>query len=393
VLCAGSFAASEITPPEPGLAAGLVARVTLHSRPADRRGMMEPMRSALRLGFGALLLAVPLHAQAAPPDPEATRRPNRLFRAEAPIEVTLAADFRDVFRDRDTVALERKPATISFPSDSGPMTLPVELGTRGHFRLRSSTCEFPPLKVFFDKEKVRRTPFGGNGSLKLVTHCGRATRYEQNVLLEHAIYRAYNRLTDLSHRSRLARVTYADTKDPARTITRYGFFLEDDDEMARRNGGQILPMVGGGLDEMDPAQLDLVAVFQYLIGNTDWSVIMIHNIRLVQVEGHPYFLPVAYDFDWSGVVNASYARPDPQLGTRTVRDRIYRGACRPLSELGPTLARIMERRDSIRDAFATVPDLEPKRLEDVLRYLDDGFRTIARLDDFRHEQERACARG
>jgi hypothetical protein len=234
--------------------------------------------------------------------------------------------------------------------------------------------------------------FGGNGSLKLVTHCGKAERYQQNVLLEHGIYRAYNRLTDASFLSRLAKVTYADTRDPARTVARYGIFLEDDDEMARRNGGKILPMVGGGLDEMDPAQLDLVTLFQYLIGNTDWSVIMIHNIRLIQVEGSPYFVPVAYDFDWSGVVNATYARPDPKLGTRHVRERVYRGACRPVDSLAPTVARIMAARAAIRDAFTTLPEVEPKRLEDVLRYLDEGFRTLERPRDLKHEMSRACAR-
>jgi hypothetical protein len=334
-----------------------------------------------------------LSAQAPPPESEAPRRPARLFRETATIDVTLSADFREVFRDRDTTIVHRKPATLAFESDSGLITLPVELATRGHFRLRPSACEFPPLKVFFNKETTRRTPFGGNGSLKLITHCNKAPRYEQNVLVEHAVYRAYNRLTPLSHRSRLARITYRDTADSSRTLTRYGFFLEDDDDVARRNGGTILPMIGGDLSEMDPAQLDLLTVFQYLIGNTDWSVIMIHNIRLVQVEGHPYFLPVAYDFDWSGVVNASYARPDARLGTRTVRDRMYRGACRQMGELAPTLARIMEQRDSIRDAFASVPGLDPKRRDDVLDYLEDGFRMLSRPQDFKHEQGHACARG
>jgi hypothetical protein len=357
--------------------------------------MCTAHRRASRFAAGLLLTLLPsvLAAQSPAPEPDAPRRPARLFRSEAPIVVTLAADFRELFRDRDTLTVRRDSAAITFAGDTGSITLPVQLSTRGHFRLRSSTCDFPPLKVYFDKEKVRRTPFGGNGSLKLVTHCGKGERYEQNLLVEHGIYRAYNRLTDISFRSRLAKVTYADTKDPARTVTRYGFFLEDDDEMARRSGGKLLPVVGAGLDEMDPAQLDLVAVFQYLVGNTDWSVVMIHNIRLVQVEGHPYFLPVAYDFDWSGVVNATYARPDARLGTKTVRQRVYRGACRPVEELQPTLAKVMERRDSIRDAFATIPDLEPKRLKDVLDYLEDGFRMIARPQEFKHEQGHACARG
>ena len=353
----------------------------------------RPAKPLLLALAHALVLGVPAAAQAPPPESDAPRRPARLFRDEAPLVLTIAADFREIFRDRDTMTVELDSATLTFSADSGPLVLPIQLATRGHFRLRPGSCEFPPLRVFFNKETTKRTPFSGNGALKLITHCAKGTRYEQNLLLEHGIYRAYNRLTPLSHRSRLARITYLDTRDSARTLTRYGFFLEDDDDVARRNGGKILPMVGGDMDEMDPAQLDLVSVFQYLIGNTDWSVMMIHNIRLVQVEGHPYFLPVAYDFDWSGVVNAPYARPDARLGTKTVRDRIYRGACRPMEQLAPALARIMERRDSIRDAFATLPDLEPKRLSDVLRYLDDGFQMIGRPQDFKHEQGHACARG
>ncbi len=354
------------------------------------RAMHRPSTRPLLVAL--VVLPAALGAQAPPPESEAPRRPARLFRDEAPLAITITADFRELFRDRDTLKVRLDSATITFPDETGPVTLPVQLGTRGHFRLRSSTCEFPPIRVFFDKEGVKKTLFGGDASLKLVTHCNKAARYEQNLLLEHGIYRAYNRLAELSHRSRLARVTYADTKDPSRTITRYGFFLEDDDDMARRNGGKLLPMVGGGMDEMDPAQLDLVTVFQYLMGNTDWSVVMIHNIRLVQVEGHPFFLPVAYDFDWSGVVNAPYARPDPKLGTKTVRERVYRGMCRPMEDLEPTLAKVMERREAIRDAFATLPDLETKRLEDVLRYLDEGFRMIGRPQDFKHEQGKACAR-
>ncbi len=353
---------------------------------AMHRPTIRPLLVAL------LVLPAALGAQGPAPESEAPRRPARLFRDEAPLAITLASNFRELFRDRDTLTVRRDSATITFPGEAGPVTLPVQLATRGHFRLRSSSCEFPPIRVFFEKESVKKTLFGGDASLKLVTHCNRAERYEQNLLLEHGIYRAYNRLTELSHRSRLARVTYADTKDPSRSITRYGFFLEDDDDMARRNGGQLLPIVGGEMHEMDPAQLDLVTVFQYLIGNTDWSVVMIHNIRLVQVEGHPFFLPVAYDFDWSGVVNAPYARPDQKLGTKRVRERVYRGMCRPMEELEPTLAKIMERRDTIRDAFATLPDLDPKRLEDVLRYLDEGFRTIGRPQDFKYEQGNACAR-
>lgn len=340
--------------------------------------------------LGASVTPSPASAQAA--TEAAAKAPRRLFRDDAPLTLTLSADFRAVFSKRDTVNPPRTPAQLSFPGDSGPATVPVELSTRGHFRLKPSTCGFAPLKVHFPKERLKGTVFAGEGSLKLVTHCEKGSRYEQNLLVEYGTYRAYNRLTDLSHRARLARITYADTRDSSRTITRYGFFLEDDKDMAARNGGRVLEHAGGSYSEMDSAQMDLLGVFEWLIGNTDWSVVMNHNIRLLQFEGRASLYPVAYDFDFSGLVNAPYARPDGRLPIKNVRQRLYRGMCRPLEAMTPTLERFVAQEQAIYDAYRTVPGLDPKRLKEVVDYLKDGFAVLAKPRDFMPEQDYTCAR-
>lgn len=353
---------------------------------------------ALQLAVPLVIGERPLLAQGAADarvgeaEAEVAHRARRLFREDAPLALTIGADFRAVFAHRDTLKPPRSPATLTFAGDSGPMVVPIELATRGHFRLRPSVCAFPPLKLYLPKQQLKGTAFAGNGSLKLVTHCGKQPRSEQNLLIEYAIYRAYNRLTDLSHRARLARVTYADTRDSTKTLTRYGFLLEDDKDLAARNGGSLFEQVGASYSEMDSAQMDLVGIFEYLIGNTDWSVIMRHNVRLVQVPGRPVLYPVAYDFDFSGLVDAGYATPDPRMPIKSVRERLYRGMCRSLDQLAPTLSRVMAAKDSIREAFATVPDLDPKRLKDVLSYLDEGFRTIGVPKSFMAEEEYVCSK-
>ena len=321
-----------------------------------------------------------------------TRAPHRLFRDEAPLVLTLAADFRTLFSSRDTVHPHREPARLTFPSDSGPLTVPVELTTRGHFRLKSSICGFAPLKVYFPKDRLKGTVFGGQGSLKLVTHCDKGGKYEQNLLIESGIYRAYNQLTDMSHRVRLAHITYADTRDSTKTITRYGFFLESDKDMAERSGGRVLEGGGGSYSEMDSAQTDLMTVFEWLIGNTDWSIVMNHNVRLVQIEGNQWLFPVAYDFDFSGLVGAPYAVPDARLPIKRVYQRLYRGMCRPLAVMAPTLARFMAKQDAIYAAFRSLPDLDPKRLKEATDYLKDGFAVLAKPKDFMPEQDYSCAR-
>ena len=80
-----------------------------------------------------------------------------------------------------------------------------------------------------------------------------------------------------------------------------------------------------------------LAVFQYLIGNTDWSVKALHNIKLLSVPGSAP-IAVPYDFDYSGLVNASYAVPPAHLPLSSVTERYYNGHCRPEQEILSILA-------------------------------------------------------
>jgi hypothetical protein len=163
--------------------------------------------------------------------------------------------------------------------------------------------------------------------------------------------------------------------------------------MAKRNGGKLIMQTGGRLSDMEPGLLDLVGMFEYMIGNTDWSVYAIHNIRLVEVpDMGGFYLPVAYDFDFSGLVNAPYAIPDERLPIRRVRQRLYRGACRKVEEIEPTLALYRSKRDSIEAVFSAIEGLEPNRLKDVKEYLGEFFDEIKDQKTFKRVLEYPCSR-
>jgi hypothetical protein len=318
-------------------------------------------------------------------------QPERLFRSRETLAFTIKAPFKTLFKDRDTTDEQATPGVITVAGEDAKQ-IPVTLSTRGHFRLKRTTCAFPPLKVKFDKEAAKGTVFSSQGSIKLGTHCQTGTSYEQNVLVEEAIYRAYNLLTSFSHLSRLAKVTYYDTEDTTKTVTRFGFFLEDDEEMAKRNGGKLIMQMGGHLSDMEPALLDLVGMFEYMVGNTDWSVFAIHNIRLVEVPDQGgFYVPVAYDFDFSGLVNAPYAIPDERLPIRRVRQRLFRGACRKLDEIEPTLALYRAKKDSIEAIFTGIEGLEPKRLKDIQDYLGEFFDEIKESKRFNRALDYTCS--
>ncbi|HET7456684.1 MAG TPA: hypothetical protein VFJ74_03450 [Gemmatimonadaceae bacterium] len=344
------------------------------------------------------LVALPLAAQQKqkherPPGDSARKPyvPRPLFASTPPLAITITADYGAVFKDRDTLRTRRHPATLAFVDERGaPATLPVELSTRGHFRLKPTTCGFPPLRVVFDRSKTKGTPFAGQRALKLVTHCRNGDRaYEQYVLREYLVYKTLNALTDRSFRDRLARVTYVDPANPAKAVTAYGYFVESEDELAARLGGRVLTAKNGRFDDFDAPQMDLVSVFEYFIGNTDWSIGALHNIRIVATDGGDVY-PVPYDFDWSGIVHTHYALPDPHLPIKSVRERLYRGPCRTAAQLAPTFALFRERRDSIVSLYRSLPGLDRDYVKDTESYVADFYDVIGDARQWKFASERAC---
>lgn len=347
------------------------------------------LRAVLGLVVGLVVPAI--GGGVAAQQTQAPKEPERLFRSRETLDLTLIAPLQTLFKNRDTIDKKPESGILVVPGEAGVLdSVAVTLETRGHFRLKSTTCRFPPIKVIFDKSLMKETPFKGQGSLKLSTHCQPRDRYEQNVLLEEAVYRIYNLLTPLSHRTRLARIRYVPTEDTTKAETRYAFFIEDDDEMAKRNHGVILKVPGYALSDMDPQQLDLVTVFLYMVGNHDWSIYALHNMRIVQVQGYVFGYPVAYDFDFTGLVNAPYAGPPPQLPIKSLRQRLYRGICRDIEELVPTVQRITAARDSILAIIAGQPDIEEGRVKDASNFLEDFFDDLKDPRDFKRVMGYAC---
>jgi hypothetical protein len=185
----------------------------------------------------------------------------------------------------------------------------------------------------------------------------------------------FNVLTDTSFRVRLAHITYVDSAR-SDTVTRYGFFIEPDADLARRVGTEVLEAdkVHDALTE--PSYMTLVAVFQYLIGNTDWSVWGRHNIALLSDPQTHQRFAVPYDFDFSGAVGAPYAVPPEQLPIKSVRERLYRGFCQPDSLLNGVLARFRGAKDSMYAAVRAVPDLPDGDVRGLLDYFDGFFKGI-----------------
>ena len=334
-----------------------------------------------------LRLVVLALLQAAAPSPPPAASPSVLFQDQTPLVLRITTDLKALLRDRGDERKEHD-GRLRYTTPNGDTgSVSVKLRTRGIFRLKK--CAFPPLRLDFPKGKVKGTPFAGQDKLKLVTHCDPwRSPYEQNLLEEYSLYGVFNALTDQSFRARLAHVTYVDSARND-SLVRYAFLIESDAELARRLAVTLIE--ANNVHDLRIADdvMNLVAMFEYLIGNTDWSVWLRHNIAIAQrPDGDLIAMP--YDFDFAGVINAPYASPAPALNIKSVRDRVYRGFCQPESLVTATLARFRAAKDSMYAVVRAVPDLEPREKKEMLDYFDQFYRIADDPRAVRREFMQGC---
>lgn len=325
----------------------------------------------------ALLLALcpALAAGAQEAAPAAKKPPNpRLFRSEAPLEATLTLNTRQIRKDRGQDAPWRA-ATLAWREDGKAVTVPVRVRTRGIWRLRH--CDFPPLRLSVRNKDAKGTLLHDLDEPKLVTYCRNSDQYESYVLQEAQLYRIQRVLTEASHKVRLLRLTYADSATGKVEAVRWSFLVEDPAQVAARLGGDIEKRQGAGPGDLDPAAAAMAFTFLYFIANTDISFTALHNGELVRRLDGTY-TPIPYDYDFSGVIGAAYATPDPSLKIPSVRVRVFRGFCAHRDAYPAVFERFRGARPAIEALYAdSLGALLPKGVaESHLRYYRDFWEDI-----------------
>lgn len=312
----------------------------------------------------------------------------RLFRSTDPVEVTFTTSLKKLVNERDSTRLNPYGALMTYTDTGGKVvSLPVVLRARGHFRRQARNCFFPPIRWDAKKADAQGTLFQGLTRMKITTTCrpGNAD-YEQYILAEYAAYRAYQLISPLHFRTRLARITYKDSARATPDVSSWAFFIEDDAEMARQNRMRTFSQKGALFEDLDRRQLMITTLFEYMAGNPDVSISGLHNIALLRdTVGIGAIHPVAYDFDFSGLVNTRYATPDPRLGIKRVTDRLHRGPCAPLDEWKPIFALFQSRRAAIDSVYGSIPQLDQGRVKTARAFLEDFWGTIG--DDRRARSE------
>ncbi len=306
---------------------------------------------------------------------KALKATEALFTAPSALKLSLTTNIRRIRGDKGDNAPWRA-ATISYVDDAGKtVAIPTQIKTRGVWRRKN--CDFPPLRLNFKSEVVKATVLRGLDKPKLTNFCRDTDPYEQYMLSEMQLYRIYNVLTPASHRVRLIELSYVDSASSKLHAKRYAFIIEEGEAVGARFKAAIYPEKGATMSDLEPESNALMALFQYFIGNTDFSVNGLHNVELVfQPTGQ--MIPIAFDFDFSGAVNTVYATPDPSLSIGKVRDRLFRGYCQDPAAYQKAIAIFNAKKEAIYDLYADPLGqlMKPDRTRETLKYFDEFYKII-----------------
>ncbi|MBB3764228.1 hypothetical protein [Sphingomicrobium lutaoense] len=327
------------------------------------------MGDKIRFGW---LAAVALLLMLFPCEARASVTP--LFTDSAPLEVTIEGPILKLY-NRARTAGQRHPALLRTAGESHR----IILSARGLSRRNEAACEFPPLRVTFVQKPEPGSLFHRQSSIKLVTHCQDSGHFEQLLLKEYAAYRLYNVLTDRSLKVRLARIRYMD--GGRERAHRYGFFIEDIDDAAKRLGGVEIDRGSVSPNAVSRPDGARYMLFQYMIGNVDWSIYTgpsgrscCHNSKLVgptKTSGAD-LIPIPYDFDGTGWVAPPYSEPPEGLRLGDIRQRRYRGFCAYNELVREQVGDFLRARPALEAELASIPGVDQRTLRRMMSYLD-GF--------------------
>ena len=289
--------------------------------------------------------------------------------------MTITTDLAELVDNRRSP--EYQKAQLAYTDQKGmSMVRPIKVKPRGKYRRQY--CEFPPLKIKFSKKDLEKEALNPEyNSLKLVTHCveGENTGKKQ-VVKEYLAYQLYNLLTDKSFRTQLVKITYVDSKKSLNKISRYGFLIENTREMANRLGGSKCDCLNPAPASLSASDENLMSMFQYMIGNEDWSIKTNRNIKLIKPFRESPMIPVPYDFDFSGIVDANYAVPNRDYRLQRVKDRVFLGIDVGDEQFKATLAHFSAKETLMKDYVLNFQYLSKGDRQKTIKYLDAFYRQM-----------------
>ncbi|NOR75262.1 MAG: hypothetical protein GQ525_08885 [Draconibacterium sp.] len=312
-----------------------------------------------------------------------------LFDEETPMDLTLKYDITSFIRNK--VKGEYLDAELVIEYKDYSVTKDIRLKARGNNR--RDQCFFPPIYLNFKTDPIKSTELEGIKKIKLVTHCSTSKSYTNYILKEYLVYKLYNILTDYSFRVKMLNMEYIDTGKKERNYKRFGILIEPLDLLTKRSGSiEVESAFVKGTDVFED-EADLVSLFQYMIGNTDWRIKGGHNTKFMKslAKVTPKVSPVPYDFDYAGFVGTHYSHPQEWTSIESVTQREYMGYCRNTDEeYLNTINKFIDKKDEILQTISSFNYLDERERESLIDYIEDFYDLLEHPKNFIYTLKNEC---
>jgi hypothetical protein len=296
-----------------------------------------------------------------------------LYKSDDIMQMTIESNFKKLIKEK--YREEYQPAAITYRmNDTIQLQRNIKIKTRGNFRKRE--CFNPPIKLNFKEAEVNIPELKEFDKLKLVGNCKSGKQYEQYVLSEYLVYKLFNLISEYSFRVRLIRMKYIDSSGKFNPRISYAFIIENKDQVASRLNATIDERVGIPERNIDPPSLATLNLFQYMIGNVDWSVPASHNVVIIRDKDYGTLRAVPYDFDYAGIVNAHYAIPAEEYGIKSVTERLYRGKCLDADYVQKVIQKYQNMQEELLDHYRATTLIDEKNRKTTIKYLEDFYTVL-----------------
>jgi len=312
-----------------------------------------------------------------------------IFDKEQALEITLEFNIKKFIDQK--LDREYEPAILSYYIvDSVQVKDSIRIKSRGIFRLKK--CVFPPYWINIKNANHSVDTNLEVNKIKIVSHCKASKMHENYLLKEYVAYKIFNIITDYSFKVRLLRINYIDTGSERKERTNWAFMIEPEEVLAERLNAYPLKRDKVSYSQTDTLTTTILSFFQYMIGNLDYSMVGRHNIKLLTLKDFEKtsIIPVPYDFDYTGIVDAYYAKPQPIFELENIRERYFFGMCRSDEVYNSVIQLYNEKEEEVFLYINSCDFLDKKTKKYVLGYIKDFYKDINRSDFIKNYLRLTC---
>jgi hypothetical protein len=289
------------------------------------------------------------------------------------LELRLETDLKTLMKGKADEKYQA--AVLKYKNKTGQeKTYTAEVRARG--KTRKDICLHPPIKLKIKKSVLTGEGYLPHNEMKIVWECKPSGAFEQYIYKEYLAYRLYNLITPASFRAKLVKINLVDTNNPEKVTEKIGFIVEDEEQVAERLSTTLMTERPKDAKLFARAHFLNFVFYEYMIGNTDWAFGNSHNTRFFEHTSSKKVIPVPYDFDYSGLVNAPYAVPHESIPIKDVRERYFKGGAVAIPEGTILRKQFLDTKKAVMEFIDNFSHLDKFNKADVQEYIKAFYEEI-----------------